>query len=162
MSKLSVADLRDNHIVYIGYISALDLLEEFVFASSGLHVGDTYDELLVSESGQSFTSGAGIPRDDRPNYRDYGLLSTFPGPGDNQVMVIAGTRDEGMMHTAQAVATLSSVTALQEQFPEFETSEVSAFEALFEVTGFDRMNLDAVTVYGAELDYETIWRGALP
>jgi len=162
MSELSVADLRDNHIIYIGYISALDTLEEFVFASSGLRVGDTYDELLVLSSGQSFISGAGIPRDDRRNYRDYGLLSTFPGPGDNQVMVIAGTRDEGMMHTAQAVATLSSVTALQEQFPALEMSDPPAFEALFEVTGFDRTNLDAVTVYGAELDSGTIWRRALP
>ena len=45
MSELNVADLRDSHIIYIGYISALDKLMEFVFASSGLQLGDTYDEL---------------------------------------------------------------------------------------------------------------------
>ena len=34
MSELNVADLKSNHVVYIGYISALDKLEDFVFASS--------------------------------------------------------------------------------------------------------------------------------
>ena len=66
MSELSVADLRNSHIIYIGYISAMDKLTEFVFASSGLQLGETYDELLVTESGEMYTSGAGIPRADRP------------------------------------------------------------------------------------------------
>jgi hypothetical protein len=162
MSELSVADLRDNHIIYIGYISAMDKLMEFVFASSGLQLGDTFDELLVTESDTLYTSGAGIPRADRPSYRDYGLLSLFPGPGSNQVMVVAGTRDEGLMHTAQAVTSLASITELHARFPELATKSEPAIEALYEVTGFDRTNLDAVLVYEAELDYETIWRGALP
>ena len=163
MSELSVADLRDSHVIYIGYISAMDKLLEFVFAASGLRLGETFDELSVAESGRRFISGAGIPRDDRPNYRDYGLLSLFPGPaGNNQVMVVAGTRDEGLMHTAQAVASLARVTELSERFPGLAADGQPAVEALYEVTGFDRMNLDGVLVYDAELDYETIWRGTLP
>lgn len=162
MSELSVADLRDNHIIYIGYISALDKLMEFVFASSGLQLGDTFDELLVTENGTLYTSGAGIPRADRPNYRDYGLLSLFPGPGSNQVMVVSGTRDEGLMQTAQVLASLMSITELQDRFIDLEMNSELAIEALYEVTGFDRMNLDAVLVYDAELDYEGIWRGMLP
>jgi hypothetical protein len=162
MSELSVADIRDSHVIYIGYISAMDKLLEFVFAASGLRLGETFDELSVAESGRRFISGAGIPSDNRPNYRDYGLLSLFPGPGDNQVMIVAGTRDEGLMHTAQAVASLASVTELTNRFPDMAADGQPAIEALYEVTGFDRMNLDGVLVYDAELDYEAIWRGALP
>ena len=94
MSELNVADLKTNHVVYVGYISALDKLEEFVFASSRLAVGYTYDELRNTETGEMYTSEAGMPETHR-NYRDYGLISTFPGPGGNQFMIIAGTRDAG-------------------------------------------------------------------
>ena len=36
-----------------------------------------------------------------------------------------------------------------------------AVEALYEVTGFDRMNLDAMVVYLSSLDYGQIWGGEL-
>ena len=60
MSELNVADLKSNHVVYIGYISALDKLEDFVFGSSTLAVGDTYDELRNKDTGELYTSEAGI------------------------------------------------------------------------------------------------------
>ena len=37
-----------------------------------------------------------------------------------------------------------------------------ALEALYEVTGFDRVSLDAVLVYTGTLDYQNIWGGELP
>jgi hypothetical protein len=156
MSDLNIADLRDGHVIYVGYISALDKLMDFVFTSSGLRPGDTYDELINVETGETYTSGAGMPRDGQRNYTDYGMLSTFPGPGGNQIMVIAGTRDEGLMHTAQAVADPEALSALQQRLPQ-STSGENAIEALYEVTGVDRTNLDAVLVYTSTIDYEDIW-----
>ncbi len=79
MSELSIADLKSNHVVYIGYLSALDKLEDFVFASSSLTIGSTYDELRNIETGETYTSEAGMPETHR-SYRDYGFISTFPGP----------------------------------------------------------------------------------
>jgi hypothetical protein len=155
MSELSAADLKNNHIIYVGYISALDTLSEFVFAASGLSVGETYDELRVEATGDVFTSGAGMPRYDQRNYRDYGLLSTFPGPSGNQFMIIAGTRDEGVMQAAQALTNADEIDELVAQI-----GQVPAFEAIYEVTGFDRMNLHAMLVYSAALDQSQIWRGS--
>ena len=40
ISELNVADLKSNHVIYIGYVSGLGKLEEFVFASSELAVGE--------------------------------------------------------------------------------------------------------------------------
>ena len=77
-------------------------------------------------------------------------------------MVVSGTRDEGLMQTAQVLTSLMSITELQDRFIDLEMNSDLAIEALYEVTGFDRMNLDAVLVYDAELDYEGIWRGMLP
>jgi len=101
------------------------------------------------------------------NYRDFGLFSTFPGPGGNQFVIIAGTRDAGLMQTAQAVSEPMDLRATEEAaFPEgaaaaAASDEPPAVELLFEVTGFDRTNLDAMIVHTAPLDYHEIWGGEL-
>lgn len=147
MSELDAADLRSNHIVYVGYISALDKLYDFVFTDSGLAVGETYDELIERESGKMYVSGGGMPSGSR-NYRDYGLFATFPGPGGNQLMIVAGTRDAGLMQTAFAVADQRHVEALEEIAATTENG-VPSFEVLYEVSGLDRTNLDAIVVYSS-------------
>ena len=162
MSELTVAELKSNHVIYVGYISALDKLMEFVFASSGLVLGETYDELSNAATGQNYISGAGTPREGQSYYKDYGLFSTFPGPDGNQLMIIAGMRDAGLMHTAQAAASLTDVEALQASLPGIPADGPLAFEALYEVTGFDRVSLDAMLVYTGTLDYQKIWGGELP
>jgi len=159
MSELRVADLKSHDILYVGYISALGTLMDFVFASSGLRVGESYDELLNLRTGRHYTSGAGIP--ERGNYRDYGLLSTFPGPDGNRFVIVSGTRDSGVMHTAQAVTARADIRALEQALALQSVDGPPAFEALYEVTGFDRMNLDAMLVYSSSLDYRGIWGGEL-
>ncbi len=157
MTEMRVADLKSNHILYVGYISALGTLMDFVFAASGLRVGESYDELQNLGTGEYYTSGAGIPGESE--YEDYGLVSTFPGPAGNQFLIVAGTRDSGLMHTAQAIATLSDISALEGALGSESADAATAFEALYEVTGFDRMNLDATLVYASSLDYRGIWGG---
>jgi hypothetical protein len=160
MSELNVADLKSNHVVYIGYISALDKLEDFVFASSSLAVGDTYDELKNKKSGDLYTSEAGIAGIDR-NYRDYSFISTFPGPGGNQFMIVAGTRDAGLMQAAHAVTDSMFVRSVEQTMPKAAARQAPAFEQLYEVMGFDRTNLDALLVHTAPLNYQKIWGGNL-
>ena len=159
MSELRVADLKSHDILYVGYISALGTLMDFVFSSSGLRVGESYDELLNWRTGEYFTSGAGLPEEG--NYQDYGLISTFPGPDGNQFLIVAGTRDSGVMHTAQALSAPADIAMLEQALALGSESGPPAFEALYEVTGFDRMNLDAMVVYLSSLDYGQIWGGEL-
>ncbi len=160
MSELDIEDLKTSHIVYVGYISALDKIIEFVFASSSLEIGDTFDELTNLETGDRYVSEAGLPADYR-NYRDYGLFSTFPGPSGNQLVVVAGTRDAGLMHSAEAVSDPPYVRSIEQAVPEAIAAEPPAFELLYEVTGFDRTPLDARLVHSAQLDFSEIWRGEL-
>ena len=158
MTELRVADLKDQHVLYVGYISALGTLMDFVFASSGLRVGASFDELQNVRTGVSYTSGAGIPG--ASDYEDYGLVSTFPGPDGNQFLIVAGTRDSGLMHAAHAISSLEDIGALEDVMgvaARDNGNAAPAFEALYEVTGFDRINLDATLVYKAPLDYRPIW-----
>jgi hypothetical protein len=158
MSELNVADLKTSHVVYLGYISALDKLEDFVFASSALTIGVTYDELRNIESGEMYTSEAGMPEIHR-NYRDYGFISTFPGPGGNQFVIIAGTRDAGMMQAAHALSDPMFIKSVESARPDPHGPQPPAFEMLYEVTGYARTNLDAMLVHSAKLNYQEIWGG---
>lgn len=164
MSRLNTADLKSNHIIYIGYISALDKLRGLVFANSGLQIGRTYDELLNRRSGEIYSSDAGLPSEDEP-FRDYGLFSTFPSTSQNQFVIIAGTRDAGLMHTAQAVADGAMLDAIEQSIATPVATGTAhsalAYEALFEVFGFNRMNFDANLVYSRTLDPGQIWGGVL-
>ena len=174
MTETRVADLKDQHILYVGYVSALGTLMDFVFAASGLRVGASFDELRDVRTGQTYTSGAGIPG--AGDYEDYGLVSTFPGPDGNQFLIVAGTRDSGLMHAAQAITSLRDLRQLDDVMnparagdpasvggpastgaPPAGNDAAPAFEALYEVTGFDRINLDATLVYKAPLDHRPIW-----
>jgi hypothetical protein len=158
MSEMNEADMKSSHVIYIGYISALDKLEDFVFASSSLSIGYTYDELRNVDTGELYTSEAGLPEVNR-NYRDYAFISTFPGPGGNQLMIVSGTRDAGLMQAAHALADPMFVQSIEKMRPDSADERPPSFEMLYEVTGYGRTNLDALLVHTAELNYQEIWGG---
>jgi hypothetical protein len=160
MSEMNEADLKSSHVIYVGYISALDKLEDFVFASSALTIGYTYDELRNMDTGELYTSEAGFP-DINHNYRDYAFISTFPGPGGNQLMIVSGTRDAGLMQAAHALADPMFVKSMEQQRPDTGKNQPPSFEMLYEVTGYGRTNLDAMLVHTAALNYQQIWGGVL-
>jgi hypothetical protein len=160
MSEMNEADLKSSHVIYVGYISALDKLEDFVFASSTLTIGYTYDELRNMDTGELYTSEAGFPEINH-NYRDYAFISTFPGPGGNQLMIVSGTRDAGLMQAAHALADPMFVTSMEQQRPDAGKNQPPSFEMLYEVTGYGRTNLDAMLVHTAALNYQQIWGGVL-
>lgn len=160
MSDLSAADIRDNHIVYIGYISALEKLTQMAFASSGLQIGRSYDELVSKDSFELFTSDAGLPEEGE-RFRDYGMFSTFPASSETQVVMIAGMRDAGLMHTAKALSDSAILDDLVVAIDDDTDEAVASFEALFEVYGIDRLNFEANLVYTNLLDPKRIWANSM-
>jgi hypothetical protein len=159
MSKLDSSIIRESHVVYLGYLSGLGMLTDFVFEGSELALGETFDELIHLPTGASFISEAGMPSG-RQSYRDYGLFSTLPAPGGNQFVFIAGMRDEGLMQTANAVSDVATVRM------SIEAVSVGgvvppAFELVYEVAGLGRTNLDATIVHAAPLAIERVAVGLL-
>lgn len=156
MSDLTTADIRENHIVYIGYISGLEKLTDMTFSGSGLSLGRSYDELVNVQTQEYYTSDAGLPEEGQP-FRDYGMFSTFPVSTDTQVVLISGMRDAGLMHTAQALSDSEALNDLVVAIDNDTDEAVASFEVLFEVLGIDRMNFDANLVYAELLDTSQIW-----
>lgn len=156
MSRLQTADLRNSHIVYIGYISALDKLNNLYFQTSGLLPGRTFDEIYNKQDQQMYTSTAGLPQQGQP-FRDLALLATWPGANQNQFVLVTGTRDAGLMHAADVAADPEQLQALDRAADGTSDDGIVSHEALFEVYGIDRMNFEATLLYHQPLNPALIW-----
>ena len=156
MSELETADLANNHLIYLGYLSGVDTLLDLMFADSGLSIGATYDELINLETNEYYIGSSGLSGDE--NFQDYGMVSTFPAPNGNHFLLIAGMRDEGLVNIAQQMTSPESLAILMDTFG--GETPVS-FEALYEVFGFDNTNFGGELVYSRSLDTQVIWEARL-
>jgi hypothetical protein len=131
------------------------MLGDYVFSSSRLTVGDSYDELVDRGTNQRYVSqAAGASIRGERKFHDYGYFATFAGPSGNRIIVIAGTRDVAAMHMAETLTTPGALQALTAQ-----TAKMPGFEALYEVYGMDKLNLDGKLLLTSPLDSKTIWTG---
>jgi len=160
MSELNSADLKSNHIIYIGYLSALGPLLDLTLASSAFYIGSTFDELVRLDSGEAYISGE-INSADAPNFRDYSFLSTYPTPDGTQIVIVSGTRDAGVMHSARSIRSDRFLESLSKNVPASKASKLPAWESIHEVFGIDRLNFDAREIYSGTLDQQQIWGGQL-
>ncbi len=143
MSDVTPANLKFADIVYIGYFSGLGIMQQMVFAGSRFSMGESYDELLDTRTkhlyiSQTASQNMGAPQSfgKESPYRDYGFFSRFRGPGGNIIMVISGTRDEGVRQTSEALTNPEKLRELGRQ-----TDTAQPFETLIEVSALDGVNL---------------------
>jgi hypothetical protein len=118
-------------------------------------VGDSYDELVDRSTKQRYISqAAGASIRGERKFHDYGYFATFAGPSGNHIVVIAGTRDVAAMHMAETLTKPSALQALTAS-----AGKTPGFEALYEVYGMDKLNLDGKLLLTSPLDSTTIWTG---
>jgi hypothetical protein len=148
MSDLEPSSLKSADIVYIGYLSGMGMLQDVVFSGSRFAIGDTYDEVIDNKTRHSYVSQVGSqvmgppqPTGKEQAYHDYGLFEKVRGPSGNTILVIAGTRDEGVSQTAEAFTSQQKLNELAQQ-----TDAALPFEALLEVRAFNGMNLSGKVV----------------
>jgi hypothetical protein len=146
-SELDPASLKSTHVVYVGLLSALGMMQDMAFSGSRYAFGGSFDELLDHDTGEAWVSEAGEPHSDAERYRDYAYLSTFTGPVGNAHIVIAGTRDTGLMQSAEIAADPRQLVQLGAQAP-----APKGWEALFEVQGINGMNMESRLVHAGALE----------
>jgi hypothetical protein len=154
-SELTPTIIRSSHVVYIGLLSGMGMLQDIAFAGSQLRIGDTYDEIIDRRTGKLYVSQSSVSVNNNTRYRDYGYFSTFAGPNGNRIVILAGTRDVALMHTAEAVSRKDSLAALVKQ-----AGATDNFEALYAVDAIDRMNLDGQLLLTDRLDSQRTWAGS--
>jgi hypothetical protein len=156
MSQLSADDLRSHHVIYLGYISALGILEPLYFAASGLQVGQSYDELYHPGSRRLFYSTAARAGEDETE-RDLALVATVPAVNNNQIIIIAGTRDPGLQEAARIATHPDRLRDIDASLSLSPQRAVASHEALFRLSGKPDMIRDVELLYSGTLDPTRIW-----
>jgi len=150
-SDLTPEMIRNYNIIYIGPLSGMGILRDSVFGGSRFSMGESYDDIIDSRTHKHYISQAAMPRDDGEMYQDYGYFSSFNGPRQNHIVIIAGARDAAVMQTAEAVTHEASLAQLKSY------SDKPAFEALYEVTGMNRININASLIAASTMDTHKLW-----
>jgi hypothetical protein len=133
-SDLTPEMLKTDDIVYVGYLSALRVLEQPLLANSRLKIGSSYDDLIDRKTGRTFDSNAGLAKREAANI-DYGYVRAIEGPSGNHLIVVAGTRDIGVLQMAES--------AVAAPFAVNKRAADGSVEALYEVRGIGRTNISA-------------------
>jgi hypothetical protein len=144
--------LKQDDIVYVGYLSGLGVLRDAVFGGSRFAVGDTYDELIDARTGRHYVSQEGGPERAASSERDYGYFSTFRGPQGNRIVIVAGMRDSALMEMAEAATGRAALAQMAKA-----AGRAEAFEGLYEVDGIRRTNVRGRLLVGSPLAADRIW-----
>jgi hypothetical protein len=155
LSTLDPSVLKSSHVVYVGYISGLGILGDRVFTQSRLALGGSFDELHDTKTGSTYVSTAMPMSSDGGAFRDFGYFSTFAGPNGNRVVIVSGTRDNGVMHVAEAVSRRAGLDEIARQ-----ADGATSFESLYEVDGMARAGLNARLLFVSAMKSDAIWSGA--
>jgi len=137
-SELDPSTIKSTHVIYVGYLSAMGMLQDMAFAGSRYSFGGSFDELIDAESGETWVSEAGEPHPAAERYRDFAYLASLTGPGGVQHLVVAGTRDTGLMQAAESAVTPEALQELAGRKPAWR-----GFEALYEVQGVNGINVES-------------------
>ena len=143
MSELDGETLLTSHVIYIGYLSGLGMLGDLVRERSRLQLNDS-GQVVDSATGRAYA--AHVPGTSEHAFVDYGYFATLRGPVGNRIIVVAGTRDAGVMQSAVAVTDARTLAAWTAQ-----AGTAQSLESLTEVKGVDRTNLSASRIFVAAL-----------
>ncbi len=151
-SELTPAMIKENNLIYIGYLSGLGPLKEAVFSGSRFEVGETYDELVDRKTGHRYASQAMEAIENKGMYEDYGYVGSFAGPAGGRIVIIAGTRDAALSQVAETVTSREGLSQLAGK-----AAGAPAFEALYVIDGLDQLNVDGRLLVAAPRDQAAIW-----
>ncbi len=154
-SQLTAQMLKSSNVVYIGYLSGMGMLSDLVFSGSRFDVGESFDVLIDRNSGKKYISQAALPVPGEQTYHDFGYFATFAGPSGNQIMIIAGTRDVAVMHTAESITHADSLQQLSAR-----SGNLRSFDALYDVFAMDGINLNGTLLLTGKIDTARIWTDA--
>jgi hypothetical protein len=159
MSDVEASSLKSSDIVYIGYLSGMGMMQDLIFAGSRFAVGESYDEVIDRQTRRAYISQTGSqvmaqsPSGRDTPYNDYGLFAKFLGPGGNSIIVLSGTRDEGVQQTAEAFTSPQKLQEFARQ-----TDVALPFEALLEVSAYDGVNLSDKLLVESKRDWSSASR----
>ncbi len=142
-SELSIEDIMENNIVFIGFFKSMYLLDTY-FKISAYRPGLNYANLMSKAKGDTIQ----ITGDPGELHKDYGIFSRVAGPGNSYIFIIAGFTDTSVEMISSTIHQEGFFEkTIANKFDDHITPE--NFEILFEVSGYDRKEVSNMEVVEA-------------
>lgn len=154
LSRLEPDALKQSNIVYLGLLSGLGILRGPLFQASGFAFEASYEELIDTQTRKTFRASRGIFDDKQSPQIDFAYLAAMPGPADNRILVIAGTRDPAAIALSRLVADPAQIDALLKR-----TGGTPNFEALYQVRSMGGTIMGSNLVVVRPLKAQRVWNG---
>lgn len=139
MSEVTGEDLRENDVIYVGFIRSMGALQDYFLRSSNFSSEPPFLRLHHKVTGKTYSSSGDV----YGQTQDYGLFSKMPGPGDGELVVFTGIHDIGILHTVRALTDPERTEALGRELQSSADGVSTAVEVLFSVSGYNRTDLEA-------------------
>lgn len=114
-SDLTLSMMRSAHVVYVGLVSGMGMLRQWVFEGSQVRIGDNFDEMVDVTTGKRYVSEESMAGVARQAYKDYGYFATRTGSAGNQIIILAGTRDVALQYVAETVTKANGLESISKQ-----------------------------------------------
>lgn len=153
-SQLSPELVKYTNLVYLGYLSGLGSLRDPLLGGSRFAIGNSYDQIVDRRTGRTYTATTPLDRAAGSPGQDYALVASFKGVTGNTIIVIAGTRDAGLMQAAEFVTRPDALAKLDKL-----QSSGHGFEALLAIESLENVGLRARLIAAAPRRGEADWSG---
>lgn len=153
-SKLSPELIKYTNLVYLGYLSGLGSLRDPLFSNSRFAIGASYDEIIDRQTGRTYAASSPLDLNGGGPGQDFAIVSSFRGVTGNTIIVIAGTRDAGLMQAAEFVTRSETLAQLSRA-----QSNVAGFEALLAIESFENVGLRARLIVASPRTRDADWSG---
>ena len=144
ISELTAEDLRDYDLIYVGFVRAMATWREYFLARSNFTVEPPLFMSFARKDGEVFMRSGPVPQLNR----DYGIVARFAGPTGNQILVLTGIGDVGVLAAVRSAGTAAGIDEVETLMRSAEIDAADGFEVLVEADGHSRTDL-GVRVVGA-------------
>lgn len=136
--ELLADDLRTYDIIYMGPITRIGPLARSVHGGSRFEFDAATSAITNRQTGKTWLPEGELSG----NYKDYALVTRFPGPAGNSITVItSGNRNAGLLQIIRTLTTPLGVSDFVASLGEVSSDPSPAFEALMSVSGFKQTEL---------------------
>ena len=144
ISELTAEDVRDYDLIYVGFVRAMATWREYFLARSNFTAEPPLFMSFARKNGEVFMRSGPVPQLNR----DYGIVARFAGPAGNQILVLTGIGDVGVLAAVRSAGTAMGIEQVENVMRSAEIDPAAGFEVLVEADGHSRTDL-GVRVVGA-------------
>ena len=153
-SELSVKDIKQANIIYLGHYQYMGILESYFNASKFDYEADN-SVLKNKESRIEYLP----PLSTQEQYIDYGLFAKIDGPRNNKIYIISGYTDSSLLWLSWFLTSANYPTDINigNSVADLDINNGENYELLFKIPSMNGEDVGHEVISGSAIISKAIW-----